>query len=214
MDNNKLYQVLKTGCEEELMAEVELILEELESFKSDQQRFFILLNNIILFTFKTMKELGYSFADLMEVIDSQYFEQLEIDNLEEMKDWLKRFFSNINQMISYRQDNRNEELVREVKAYIQNHYTRGITLNELASQFSVSTGYLSKMFLDYVGENFTEYLNMIRVNKAKELLKTTDKKIYQIADQVGFNDSYYFSSWFKKIVGVTPTTYRENLDLL
>lgn len=70
------------------------------------------------------------------------------------------------------------------------------------------------MFLDYVGENFTEYLNMIRVNKAKELLKTTDKKIYQIADQVGFNDSYYFSSWFKKIVGVTPTTYRENLDLL
>ncbi len=214
IDNNKLYQVLKTGCEEELMVEVDIIFEELESFKFDNQRLFILLNNIILFTFKTMKELGYNFADLMEVIDTQYFEKIDIDNQEELKEWLKRLFTNINQMISYKQDNRNEELIREVKTYINKHYIQGITLSELASQFNVSTGYLSKLFLDHVGENFTEYLNMIRVNKAKELLKTTDKKIYQIADQVGFNDSYYFSSWFKKVVGVTPTTFRENLDLL
>jgi two-component system response regulator YesN len=55
---------------------------------------------------------------------------------------------------------------------------------------------------------------MIRLNKAKELLKTTDDKIYQIADHLGFNDAYYFSSWFKKQVGASPTTYRDNINLL
>ncbi len=120
----------------------------------------------------------------------------------------------INQLISFRQDNRNEELVREMTRYIKKNYSRGITLNELSEHCNISPGYLSKLFQEYVGENFTDYLNMIRVNKAKELLKTTDKKVYQIAGDGGFNDAYNFSSWFKKIVGVTPTTYRENLDLL
>lgn len=214
MDNNRLYQVLKTGSEQDLIAEIEIILQELDNFSTDRQQLFIFLNNVILFTFRTMKELGYDFEDLMSIIDKDYLQQISREDINKVKDWLKHFFLDVNHLVSFNQDNRNEELIRKMKQYINQHYSEGITLSELARQFNVSNGYLSKLFLEQVGENFTDYLNMIRVNKAKELLKTTDKKIYQVADEVGFNDSYYFSSWFKKIVGVTPTTYRENLDLL
>jgi two-component system response regulator YesN len=84
----------------------------------------------------------------------------------------------------------------------------------MAKSFNISTGHLSNLFHEKTGESFSDYLNMIRLNKAKELLKTTDYKIYRIADELGFNDAYYFSSWFKKLVGASPTTYRDNINLL
>jgi len=214
LDNNRLFQVLKTGSKQDLADEIDIVLKEIDNYSSDRQRFLLLINNIILNTFKTMKELGYDFADLMSIIESEYFEQINGMNVELVKEWLKQFLDDVNKLVTFNKDNRNEKLIKDMKLYINKHFSEGITLNEMAKNFNVSTGYLSKLFLEQVGENFTDYLNMIRVNKAKELLKTTDKKVYEVADEVGFNDSYYFSSWFKKIVGVTPTTYRDNLDLL
>jgi two-component system response regulator YesN len=84
----------------------------------------------------------------------------------------------------------------------------------MARDFNISISYLSSLFHEETGESFSEYLNLLRLNKAKELLKSTDIKIYQIADRLGFNDAYYFSSWFKKQVGASPTTYRDNINLL
>ncbi len=214
LDNNRLFQVLKTGSKQDLEVEIDKLLKEIDNYSSNRQKFLLLINNIILNTFKTMKELGYDFADLMSIIESEYFEQINSMNVELVKEWLKQFLDDVNQLVTFNKDNRNEKLIKDMKLYIKEHFSEGITLNEMAKYFNVSTGYLSKLFLEQVGENFTDYLNMIRVNKAKELLKTTDKKVYEVADEVGFNDSYYFSSWFKKIVGVTPTTYRDNLDLL
>jgi len=214
LDNNRLFQVLKTGSKQDLADEIDIVLKEIDNYSSDRQRFLLLINNIILNTFKTMKDLGYDFADLMSIIESEYFEQINGMNVELVKEWLKQFLDDVNQLVTFNKDNRNEKLIKDMKLYINKHFSEGITLNEMAKNFNVSTGYLSKLFLEQVGENFTDYLNMIRINKAKELLKTTDKKVYEVADEVGFNDSYYFSSWFKKIVGVTPTTYRDNLDLL
>lgn len=83
----------------------------------------------------------------------------------------------------------------------------------MAVKFNLSTGHLSNLFQEETGESFSNYLNMLRLAKAKELLKTTDDLVYQVADQLGFNDAYYFSSWFKKMVGTSPTTYRENINL-
>jgi len=69
------------------------------------------------------------------------------------------------------------------------------------------------LFCEHVGENFSDYVNNLKSQKAKELLKTTDKRVYEIADYLGFNDAYYFSSWFKRTVGVSPTEYKNSLSL-
>lgn len=215
INNNYLDQLIKTGSKKELLQEVNRILQHIRGLKGDQQRLFILLNNLILFTFQSLKDLGYNYKDMIKKIDNTYLMKIiNGDNLLDLEKWLKDFFLDVNSMVTCPKNSQNESLIEEVKKHIQQNYQEGITLTELSQHFNVSNGYLSKLFLDYVGENFTDYLNMIRVNKAKELLKTTNKKIYQIADEIGFNDSFYFSSWFKKIVGVSPTTYRDSLDLI
>lgn len=214
MDNSRLYQVLKTGSKEEILSELEVIFRELDNLQGRPQYLFIFLNNVILFTFRTLKELGYEFADLMRIVDLNYLQEIDSQDLADIKDWLVQFFLDVNTIISYHRGDQNEKLINEMKNYIKKNFSEGITLNQLAQKLNFSSGYLSRLFQEEVGKSFTDYLNMIRVNKAKELLKTTDLKVYQIADEVGFTDSYYFSSWFKKIVGVSPTTYRDNLDLL
>ena len=60
-----------------------------------------------------------------------------------------------------------------------------------------------------MGKNFVEYLNELRIEKAKELLKDVRYKTYEVAEKVGIPDAHYFSRLFKKYVGMTPTEYRE-----
>lgn len=213
MEENSIYQVLKTGSKQELYTKIEEITKELDSLSSDKNRFYIYLNNIILFTYKVVKELGYDFSELMEIALKSNLDKLG-NNSGENKKRLKKFLLEVNQLISTGDDDRTSELIKKIREYIDHNFDQGITLNELAKKFNISNSYLSNLFSEHVESNFTDYLNKVRVNKAKELLKTSDKKIYQIADKVGFNDSGYFSSWFKKIVGVSPSVYRDNLDLL
>lgn len=91
------------------------------------------------------------------------------------------------------------------------HYRSGVSLGVLAQELGMSPSQLSKLFHEYVGENFSDYVNRLKGQKAKELLKGTDQRIYEIADYLGFSDAYYFSAWFKRTVGVSPTEYREGL---
>lgn len=214
LDNNKLFRVLKTGSSQELMDELELLLGEIDEYASDRQRVLFIINNIIIHVCKILRETGYDLAEILGIIDSKYLESITAENINLLKKWLVNLFTDLDNLLRYSKDEHNDIFINDIKSYINDHFSEGITLNEIASHFNISTGYLSKLFLDQVGNNFKDYLNMIRLNKAKELLKTTDKKIYEVADDIGFNDSYYFSSWFKKVVGVTPTTFRDNLELL
>jgi len=74
---------------------------------------------------------------------------------------------------------------------------------------NMSKSRFSAVFSQATGQTFTEYLIHLRLNKAKELLKTTNYKNSQIADETGYNDSHYFSYIFKKNIGMTPSEYRE-----
>jgi two-component system response regulator YesN len=65
------------------------------------------------------------------------------------------------------------------------------------------------MFKRETGKNFVDYLNDIRIEKAKELLKDISLKTYEVAEKVGIPDAHYFSRLFKKYVGITPTEFRE-----
>ena len=84
-----------------------------------------------------------------------------------------------------------------------------LTLKDLASQLGFSPSYLSVINKKKLGLPFQEYLIQERMKKAKLLLLTTDLKIYEIADQVGFEDMNYFSQRFKQVVGVTPRQYKK-----
>ncbi|QUI24711.1 response regulator [Vallitalea pronyensis] len=107
----------------------------------------------------------------------------------------------------YNKDNIHS-MLNKATQYIQDNYHRSITLNDLAEYTYVSTYYISRIFKKEIGKNFVDYLNEIRINKAKELLNNKDYKTYEVAEQVGIQDPHYFSKLFKKYTNMTPTDYR------
>nr|WP_213086831.1 response regulator [Streptococcus zalophi] len=98
----------------------------------------------------------------------------------------------------------------EIEQLIQDQLSDvNLSLKSLAKQLSFSPNYLSVLIKKDLGMSFQDYLIQERLKKAKRLLLTTHLKIYEIAEQVGFEDMNYFSQRFKQIVGVTPSQFKK-----
>jgi two-component system response regulator YesN len=96
--------------------------------------------------------------------------------------------------------------------FIHNNYHKDISLVDLSERFNASPAYISILFKNYTGENFKDYLNMYRVNKAKSLLsENTNLKINDLAGMVGCNHPNTFIRMFKKYEGVSPGQYAKQL---
>jgi len=101
--------------------------------------------------------------------------------------------------------------VQKIIEYIDEHYAEQISLSDVAESIGISTYYVSRIFKQEMGKNFIDYLNIIRMEKAKVFLKKVRYKVYEVADLVGIQDAHYFSKIFKKYVGVTPGEYRDSV---
>jgi len=88
--------------------------------------------------------------------------------------------------------------------------TKDITLEEVSKEVNISPHYFSKLFKDEMGENFIDYLTTLHINAAKEI-KSSLLSVKEICYQIGYGDPNYFSRIFKKVVGVTPTEYRDSI---
>lgn len=102
-------------------------------------------------------------------------------------------------------------IVKNAVAYIEEHYREKLKLSDVADQVYVSQWHLSKLMNRYLGQNFSEVLNGVRIDKARELLKDPSLRIGDIADEVGFLDMAHFSRVFKKLVGISANEYRNRL---
>ncbi len=102
-------------------------------------------------------------------------------------------------------------IVKNAVSYIEEHYRDKLKLSDVADQVYVSQWHLSKLMNRYLGQNFSEILNGVRINQAKELLKDPALRIGDIADEVGFLDVAHFSRVFKKTVGISANEYRNQL---
>jgi signal transduction histidine kinase/AraC-like DNA-binding protein/ABC-type sugar transport system substrate-binding protein len=100
-------------------------------------------------------------------------------------------------------------LVKRALAYLHQNYAMPLSRQEIARAVGVSEGYLSEIFKQEMGLSPWDMLNRFRIQRASELLKTTDKSITEIATQVGFDDPSYFGRVFSKRTGKSPKAYRE-----
>lgn len=98
--------------------------------------------------------------------------------------------------------------IRMAKEYIHQNYAKNLSLDMVAAEVGYSSVYFSTMFKKNTGESFMDYVIQVRIEKAKELLKTTDLNISEIAGSIGYQDDKYFRKLFHKIVGITPKAYR------
>ncbi|MCM1027553.1 MAG: response regulator [Roseburia sp.] len=99
-------------------------------------------------------------------------------------------------------------VVCQVKQYIDFHYQEELTLNQLADQFFLSANYLSNVFTKHTGQSLNKYINQVRIAKAKELLRNTNRKIGDVGKEVGFGNPSYFIRKFQEMCGTTPERYR------
>lgn len=100
------------------------------------------------------------------------------------------------------------QLAEKAMKYIEENMTADLSLELIADALHISASHLSRTFKKSAGISLTDYINQFRIDKAKELLRSTDIYIYAVSEMVGYHDATYFSSMFKKLVGVSPSEYR------
>ncbi len=101
--------------------------------------------------------------------------------------------------------------VEKAKSYMNEHFTRSISLTRLSEQCHVSASYLHRVFQKQVGVTPIQYITKLRIREALYLLESSSLLIVDIAEHCGFTDSRYFSRVFKKQMGYTPSQYRDQL---
>ena len=98
--------------------------------------------------------------------------------------------------------------VKQIKAFVDNHYAEKITLESLAENFFINKNYLARLFKDQYGMTLTSYIQRVRITHAKMMLRFTDKKAEEIGMLCGYGELSYFSRVFKKIEGISLSEYR------
>ncbi len=99
-------------------------------------------------------------------------------------------------------------LILRAIQHMEIHYNERISLKDVANELYISPNYLSELFKKHTGQTFSDYLLALRMEKSKSYLSNIAYKVSDIAGLVGFSDSRYFSSTFKKFFGMTPMEYR------
>lgn len=99
-------------------------------------------------------------------------------------------------------------IVHQAMAYIDSHLPDPLSLDLIAGEIPTNPSYLSRTFKKETGQGLSEYINLARIEKAKELLSVRSSLSYEVALQTGFNDPAYFSSIFKKYTGMSPSEYK------
>ncbi|TVY07548.1 helix-turn-helix domain-containing protein [Paenibacillus cremeus] len=128
---------------------------------------------------------------------------------DEIIDLLNSYINHINPL---RESKSNHKLMKRVKEYIEEQYANpNLSLDLLEEQFNVNAKYISLLFKQEFGGNFLDFLNNIRVEQAKIMLKSPNEPINEIGQRIGFNSPVTFRRTFKRLTGMTPSEYRNAL---
>lgn len=107
--------------------------------------------------------------------------------------------------------NRDSYNVSKVKQLLEEEYMKDISLTEISDRLGIHPNYLSTLFKTETGTTYSQYLRALRVKKAADLMRTTNLKVYEIAERVGYSDTASFYRVFKEELGVSPARYKRNL---
>lgn len=160
---------------------------------------------------KELEKLGGKLLESFETEDSV------LDNIADYESLLHLFRLNVHRYLQQLRKERQwgySRMIQEICDYLRsNYFEPDITLSKFSDLYDMSSAYLSQTFKNQTGQSFSQYLTHVRINRAKELLKNPKKKLYEIAEEVGYLDYPHFSKMFKKNTGETPADYRKKLGV-
>ncbi len=126
---------------------------------------------------------------------------------EEIAEWIRQLRDGLGELLHSQKHRYKRQVITNIQEYIRSNLKKKLTLNSVAAAFNFSPNYLSQLFAKYAGESFVEYVTGVRIAVAKELLSQDEIRIYEVAEQLGFESAFYFSKVFKKVEGISPREY-------
>lgn len=154
-------------------------------------------------------------VSLAEIFGKTYNYLEKIGRMEELRSiklWITNYFAWIMDYSATKLNVLETDVVVKAKRYIAEHYEDAdLSLSDVADYVGLNEKYFTSRFTKEAGENVISYLTAVRMQKARELLKTTTFKVYEIAEMVGYRNAEHFNRTFKKHNEITPAQYRKTM---
>jgi AraC-like DNA-binding protein/ligand-binding sensor protein len=135
----------------------------------------------------------------------------KIQNIEDLSFWTAKVLERFTDNVFNLSGSKHGEIIKAAIEYINAHYSQPLTLEHVAKIVHLNSTYFSSVFNKEVGMGFTDYLNKVRIEESKKMLKNRNNTILDVAIAVGFENHSYFSKVFKKNTGLTPKAFRESV---
>lgn len=204
----KLIATIEDGKEDGIIDAVNGILIDINNKQIAPE---IISSYFIILISKVIKHVYKKYGDIDEFM-SNYTNSngLQGNSVYEIREKLVRFSIDISKYIRSVRNSKRNTLMYEIEQYINNNYKYDITLKKLSNIFFINPVYLGKLLRKHLGMYFNDYLESVRIEEAKKLLRRTNLKLSEIANKVGYADANYFINKFEKVTQVTPTQYKNS----
>ncbi|ULL13944.1 response regulator [Paenibacillus sp. H1-7] len=211
LKEHALIRCIKVGTLQEMKELVDDLFHGIADTPVSFKDYQIYLLEMLTAILKAAKD---SNVDLDTALGSAFHPFAEIHKLtnpQEAKQWIADLCTRMMTRIVTERQSSYKSLIDKAKEYVQGHYQESdISIQKVCGHLHISAGYFSGIFKKETKMTFVNYLMHIRMEAAKELLRTTDMKTFEIAEKVGYAEPNYFSFSFRKHVGVSPKEYKNS----
>lgn len=206
----KLVSGIRTGNGEEADEAITETFAHLRTAFPTVERCYIQIQKLIIALIQTVAELGGDETELFGRGTNPFADVYARKTLDEIEEWLKAACRRAIAAVAAARTDFCRLQMLNAETYIRERYgDPELSLKAICQHLHMSTSYFSAEFKRHTGKTFIEYVTAERIAKAKELLKFSDLKTYEIAARVGYKDPHYFSMIFKKTTGETPKEHRQ-----
>lgn len=205
----KLHKAILYYRKEALEGIIDTILADMSRLKLSKQS----ISSIVMEMFFIISEyLEMYEEDARTVLKKSYgtFQQLvRIESFQGAKSWLEHVREDLLAYIGKGDEWTCQRSIARARKYMEDNFNRELTLKEVADTINLTPSYFTTLLKRYTGQSYSEYITHIRIEKAKQLLEMSDGKVYEIGEQVGYQNVYYFNRVFKKMTGLSPGEYKK-----
>ena len=159
--------------------------------------------NLLVYTNLNIEEI----AHLVGFVDGAHISNLCSKHLKMSPNKYREKYKDMYQIFNEKE----QQLVSDVIKYIYENYTKELTINDVTEKFNITDTKLNKILMSYSGKRFIEFLNALKIDKACEMLLTTDKSVIDISFELGFNTVKTFNNNFTKLKNMSPTDFRKTV---
>lgn len=212
----KSLDILLTAIEQnnpgEIVTGVDLLYDEMQQMEVTEEAMALNINYMLfqLMHLATSQDGDVDQGEILRIISESTFEE---GIMRGSKAHLSRFACEYGEYLAQLRKKLSRGVLADIEKEVKENYAENLTLKDLSEKYYVNAAYLGQLFRKKYGVSFKDYLNNYRMEKAAQLLVRTDKKIYEVAEEVGYRDLDYFVNRFITAKGCTPAKFRKQASM-